>query len=279
MAYRRVLTVQDISCIGQCSMTVALPILSACGHETCILPSAVLSTHTGGFGPVYFKDMTDALPGILDHWQEQEFTFDAVYTGYLGNAEDIKHVKRIFDTMLAPGGARVVDPAMADHGKLYSGFDMEYAHAMKELCTVADVILPNVTEACLLTDTPYQADLNKKFVAALLEKLERIAPNIVLTGIGYRQEETGVVVSQMGNRWHYVQKKIFQSFHGTGDVFASAFLGAWQQGKNMNEAARIAADYTAKCIEKTWKEPAHWYGIKFEASLQELMNAVFSEEM
>lgn len=275
MAYHRILTVQDISCLGQCSITVALPILSACGHETCILPSAVLSTHTGGFGMPHIKDLTEDFSGILDHWQDQKFTFDAVYTGYLGNVKHMQHVKRIFDTMLVPGGVRIVDPAMGDHGKLYTGFDMEYATAMRDLCASADVILPNVTEACFMTGTPYRQELDEEYVSDLMEKLEKIAPNVVLTGIGYKSNETGVLVSQSGKRWHYVHKKIPKSFHGTGDVFASAFVGAWQQGKTMTDAVAIAADYTAKCIERTWKEPAHWYGVKFEEVLPELIKSLF----
>ena len=279
MDYKRILTVQDVSCIGQCSMTVALPIISACGHETCILPSAVLSTHTGGFGPVHFKNLAEDFSGILGHWQEQKLTFDAVYTGYLGSVTHIQLVKRIFETMVIPNGVRIVDPAMADNGKLYSGFDTGYAAAMKELCAAADVILPNITEACLLTDTPYQEEIDEQFIAELLEKLEKICAVVVLTGVGYHPEETGVVVAQNGRRWHYAQKKIPKSFHGTGDVFAAAFVGAWQQGKTMEEAVRIAADYTALCIEKTWKEPAHWYGVKFETALPKLIRELFPEEM
>lgn len=279
MAYRRILTVQDISCVGQCSITVALPILSACGHETCILPSAVLSTHTGGFGPAHIKDLTEDFAGILEHWQDQKFTFDAIYTGYLGNTEHMQYVKRIFDTMLIPGGMRIVDPAMGDHGKLYTGFDMNYALAMRDLCASADVILPNVTEACMMTGTPYRQELDEEYVSQLMEKLENICPNVVLTGIGYGCSETGVLVSQNGRRWHYVHEKIPKSFHGTGDVFASAFVGTWQQGKSLVDAVKIAADFTAMCIEKTWKEPAHWYGVKFEQVLPELIKTLFPARM
>lgn len=274
MAYSRILTVQDISCIGQCSMTVALPILSACGHETCILPSGVLSTHTGGFGMPHIRDLTGDFSGILEHWQEQKITFDAVYTGYLGNTAHMAYVRQIFDTMLAPGGKRIVDPAMGDHGRLYTGFNMEYAMAMRELCASADVILPNVTEACLMTGTPYRNDLDEEYVAGLMDKLEKICPNVVLTGIGYGQDETGVLVSRNGRRRHYAQKKIPKSFHGTGDVFASAFVGAWQQEKTLEDAVKIAADFTAVCIEKTWKDPAHWYGVKFETALPELIRSL-----
>ena len=275
MPYQRILTVQDISCLGQCSITVALPILSACGHETCILPSAVLSTHTGGFGMPHIKDLTDDFDEIIKHWRELNFAFNAVYTGYLGNKKHMEYVKEIFNTMLVSGGMKIVDPAMGDHGKLYTGFDMDYALAMKNLCTCADVILPNVTEACFMTDTPYREELDEEYVSALMGKLEHICPNVVLTGIGYTPGETGVLVSGAGERWHYSQKKIPGIFHGTGDVFASAFVGSWLQGKPMEEAVKIAADFTAKCIEKTWNEPAHWYGVKFETVLTDLIKSLF----
>jgi len=145
MSYKRVLTIQDISCVGQCSLTVALPILSACGLETCILPSAVLSTHTYNFKGFTFRDLTDDIPEIQKHWQKENISFDAVYTGYLGSTKQIAYVKNILETMVADGGRTIVDPAMADNGKLYPGFDGEYAAAMAELCAVADVILPNVS--------------------------------------------------------------------------------------------------------------------------------------
>lgn len=275
MDYHRILTVQDISCLGQCSITVALPILSACGHETCILPSAVLSTHTGGFGMPHIKDLTEDFSGILNHWHEKKFVFDAVYTGYLGNTKHMEYVKEIFDTMVTPSGMRIVDPAMGDHGVLYTGFDLAYALAMRDLCAKADVILPNVTEACFMTGTPYQQELDEAYVSDLMDKLEAICPNVVLTGIGYAEKETGVLVSRGGQRWHYIHEKIPQSFHGTGDVFASVFVGAWQQRKTLEEAVKIAADFTARCIEKTWKEPAHWYGVKFESVLPELIKTLF----
>lgn len=271
MAYCRILTVQDISCLGQCSATVALPVLSACGHETCILPSALLSTHTGGFGPVHKLDLTENFEDILAHWRNNQITFDAIYTGYLGSIDQIAWVKEIFKTMAAPQGARIVDPAMADNGKLYSGFSDEYVAQMKSLCAEADVLIPNVTEACLLTDIPYSSEPDEKFVADLLKKLSKLCSCVILTGVGYKPGETGVEVYRDGKKWHYAQKKIPKSYHGTGDIFASAFVGAWLQGKTIEDAVKIAADYTACCIQKTWESPAHWYGVKFEAALPELI--------
>ena len=154
--YKKILTIQDISCVGQCSLTVALPILSACGLETCVLPSAVLSTHTAGFTGFTFRDLTDDMPAIRQHWMQEGIRFDAIYTGYLGSTKQISYVADIFDTTADENCIKVVDPAMADNGKLYPGFHAAFVEAMKKLCGKADILLPNITEACFLTDTPYQ---------------------------------------------------------------------------------------------------------------------------
>ena len=153
MSYPKILTIQDISCVGQCSLTVALPILSAAGLETCILPSAVLSTHTAGFTGFTVRDLTEDIPAIAAHWKKENIAFDAVYTGYLGSTEQIAYVKEIFASLLKEGGLTIVDPAMADNGALYPAFDKAYVDAMKTLAFTADIILPNITEACFLTDT------------------------------------------------------------------------------------------------------------------------------
>ena len=272
MAYHRVLTIQDISCVGQCSMTVALPILSACGVETCILPSAVLSTHTGGFKGFTFRDLTEDLPPIAEHWKQEGICFDAIYTGYLGSTKQIGYVKKILATMTAPGGITVVDPAMADNGKLYTGFDEAYVAAMRELCAQADIIIPNITEACMLTDTPYATEFDDAWLRTLLQKLEAMGAGcVVLTGVGEAPGQTGVAIWEHGKLWRYSHDKVAKSYHGTGDIYASAFVGACMQGKSKEEAAVIAANYTALCIQKTYDDPAHWYGVKFETALPELI--------
>ena len=195
MSYKKILTIQDISCVGQCSLTVALPILSACGMETCILPSAVLSTHTGGFSGFTFRDLTDDMPAIQAHWQKEGIKFSAIYTGYLGSLKQIDYVKDILQTMGAENCVRVVDPAMADNGKLYSIFDMEYVEAMKGLCGMADILLPNITEACFLTGTQYKEVYDEAYVATLVEKLLALgAKTVVLTGVSYAEGKTGVLV-------------------------------------------------------------------------------------
>ncbi len=269
MAYKRILTIQDISCVGQCSMTVALPFLSACGHETCILPTALLSTHTGGFGKPAVVHFDDVLDDMWRHWQRSGITFDAVLVGYLGSVAAVEATERILDTMLAPGGISIVDPAMADHGKFYSGFDEAYAQAMGRLCRQADVILPNITEAAMLAGKPYRELLTEAYVEDLLDGLKH--PCVILTGVGYGAGETGIAIRDRESQFHYAHPRIGKSYHGTGDMFAACFTGALMQGKELQEAVKIAADFVCSSIARTESSPAHWYGIKFESALPDLI--------
>lgn len=269
MAYKRILTIQDISCLGQCSMTVALPILSACGHEVCILPSAVLSTHTGGFGKPEVTRLTDSMEAIWRHWQRETITFDAIYVGYLGSVEAIAAASQIMDELLAPGGKIIVDPAMADHGKRYSGLDAAYAEEMAKLCLRADVMLPNITEASMMTGLPYCDDFDEAYIRELLKNLG--GKDVVLTGACFEPGKTGAAIRSGGEVSYYFHDRVAQSFHGTGDIFASAFTGAWLQEKTLARSVQIAADYTCKCIQNTFENPAHWYGVKFETALPDLI--------
>ena len=273
MAYKKILTIQDISCVGQCSLTVALPILSACGLETCILPSAVLSTHTAGFSGFTFRDLTDDMPGIQAHWQKENIKFKAIYTGYLGSVKQVGYVQNILDTMGTDDCVRIVDPAMADNGKLYSIFNDEYVAAMRELCKSADILIPNITEACFLADMEYREIYDESYIKALLAKLVKLgAKTVVLTGVGYAPDKTGVIVYENGAVRYYEHDKVSKGCHGTGDVYASAFTGALLNDKDIFEAAKIAADYTVKCIINTQDDADHWYGAKFETALRDLMD-------
>lgn len=275
MIYKKLLTIQDISCVGQCSLTVALPILSACGFETAILPSAVLSTHTAGFSGYTFRDLTDDMPKISEHWKKENISFDCVYTGYLGSAQQVDYVKDIFSSLLHKNGVTVVDPAMADNGKLYPAFDSAFVESMKKLAFCADIIVPNITEACFLTGTEFSETYSETYIRDLIKKLhDSGSGRIVLTGVSYKPETTGVVVSENGKFSYYEHKKISKGCHGTGDVYASAFVGAYMNGKSLYDAAKIAADYTVKCIENTQDDASHWYGVKFEPVLPYLIQSV-----
>lgn len=274
--YRRILTVQDISCVGQCSLTVALPILSACGLETCVLPTALLSTHTGGFGKPAVVHFDGALTDILHHWKENGITFDAVLIGYLGSLTAIEAAGRIADEMLAPEGVFIVDPAMADHGKLYSGFDENYARAIGALAQKADIILPNVTEAAMLSGLPYQEDMNKDYVNSVLDNLHH--PCTVLTGVDFGEGHTGAVLREGTVQRAYCHRRVGKGCHGTGDIFAAVFTGALMQGKSRFDAVKIAADFTCRCVETTLNNPAHWYGVRFEPLLGELTRTLGQQE-
>ncbi len=300
MNYKKILTIQDISCVGQCSLTVALPILSACGVETAILPSAVLSTHTA-FSSFTFNDLTDDMPVIEKAWIEQGIKFDGLYTGYLGSVRQMDIVKSIKNSCLNEGAPLIVDPAMADNGKLYVGFDDKFVEAMRGLVAQADICLPNITEACLLTGTPYTAEYDEDFLLEILEKLSGICSGtIVMTGAcpeGISLKNTkafvslspelkinnvdisgapisGAAIYGHGKLEYYLHPKRPNSCHGTGDVFASAFSGAIMNGHDTLNAAKIAADYVLGCIDDTAKLDNHWYGAAFEPGLGRLAQAV-----
>ncbi len=275
MSYPKILTIQDISCVGQCSLTVALPIISACGVETCVLPSAVLSTHTGGFTGFTFRDLTEDMPSIKDHWIKEGIKFDAIYTGYLGSTKQIDYVADIFGAVASENCAKVVDPAMADNGKLYVGFDASFVEAMKSLCGKADYILPNITEACFLTGIEYRTEYDRAYIDTLLEKLSALGcKNIIFTGISYNPDTTGVVIYENGQYAYYEHTLLPNSCHGTGDIYASAFVGALVRGKTAYESAKIAADYTVECIKATAEAKNHWYGAAFEPVLGKLLEAI-----
>ncbi len=272
MDYKRILTIQDISCFGQCSLTVALPILSACGVETVIIPSAVLSTHTGGFTGFTFRDLTDDIPSIAAHWKKEGIDFDAIYTGYLGSIRQIDMVTDIFNTLSRPNCIKIVDPAMADNGKLYYGFDQEYASAMARLCAAADIVVPNITEACFMTGVEYRENYDEAYINDVLDALEKAGmKNVILTGIGYDEATTGVVVKTGNKVEYYSHRRLPVGSHGTGDVFASAFSGALLRGKSEYDAARVAANYTLRCIENTVGDDNHKYGVKFETAIPYLL--------
>lgn len=272
MAYKRVLTIQDISCVGQCSLTVALPVISACGIETSVLPSAVLSTHTCGFTGFTFRDLTNDMPAICDHWKKEGIVFDGIYTGYLGSAKQIEYVKEIINSTASSDCLVVVDPAMADNGKLYPAFDMAFVEEMKKLCSNADYLLPNITEACFLTGMEYKTEYDKAYIEELISKLIALgAKNVVLTGVSYEKGYTGVVVFENGKEEYYKHLQIAGGIHGTGDIYASAFVGARLRGKSAYEAAKIAADYVVECIKESKNDPDHTYGARFEPVLGKLI--------
>ncbi len=272
-SFKRLLTIQDISCVGQCSLTVALPIISACGVETSILPSAVLSTHTGGFKGFTFRDLTDDMPAIEEHWNKEKITFCAMYTGYLGSARQIEYVKHIAKTTLEDGAALIVDPAMADFGKLYTGFDLAFVEEMKKLAAVSDILIPNITEASYLTGLPYRESYDEAYIRDICSALLALGTKkVVITGVSFEDGYTGVYATDGKTSSYYKHKKLPGAFHGTGDVFASAFCGALVRGKSIDRCSQIAADFVVASIEATVPHKDHPYGVCFEQAIPKLIS-------
>jgi len=271
---KRIITIQDISCVGKCSLTVALPIISAMGVEASILPTAVLSTHTM-FSNFTCKDLTDQIKPIANHWKQENIKFDAVYTGYLGSFEQIDLMKEFFEEFKTESNILFVDPAMADNGKLYPAFDEAFAKHMGTLCGKADIIVPNITEAAFMTDTEYRTNYDEAYVKDLLQKLCKLGAKIsVLTGVGFEEGKTGVMGydSQTHEYYYYSHDKLPISYHGTGDIFSSTYVGAMMNGLDWKEAMQIAADYTAECIRLTLEDPSKpWYGVNFEQAIPYLL--------
>lgn len=269
---KRILTIQDASCVGQCSLTVALPIISACGIETAVLPSALLSTHTAGFTDFTVLDLTPEFPKIIEHWEKERLTFDGVYTGYV-LASQIDYIIEICKKL--NNGAKIIDPVMADHGSFYYGFDKEFAEKMCNLCYGADVILPNLTEAAFLMEEDcVLAGYDKQYIETLCTKLvKKLNVNtVVLTGVSFREDEIGVCVYENSKTEYYFTEKIKRNFHGTGDIYSSAFVSGYVLGKSALEAASIAADYTVEAMKLTMPyQEEHSYGVFFEEAIPILL--------
>ncbi|MEG1528642.1 MAG: pyridoxamine kinase [Clostridia bacterium] len=271
---KKILTIQDISCIGQCSLTVALPIISACGVECCIMPTAVLSTHTYKFNNYTFLDLTNEMSKIAKHWQEQNFSFDSIYTGYIGSVEQIG----IIDKMFADFGKDakiVIDPVMADGGVLYTGFTPAFVKEMAKLIKKADIIVPNLTEASFLLDIPYvEKGYDRRYIENLCRSFTKLTnADVVLTGVSFEEDKLGVCVYNHAKDcvYYYFQNKIDIAMHGTGDVYASCLVGSLMRGKSLNESASIAVDYTVECIKQTIPDKSHWYGVEFEKAMPYLV--------
>lgn len=274
---KRILTIQDISCLGKCSCTVALPILSSMGIETVILPTAVLSTHTM-FKNFTCKDLSDQLEPITSHWKSEDVKFDAIYTGYLGTIDEINEVKHIIDMFKTDETMVFIDPAMADNGRLYPAFDQHYADVNATLLSYSDVTDPNITEACFMTGMEYKEEYDEDYVKELLRRLAKTgAKTVILTGVSLAEGRTGVMGldTKTGEFFKYQNDRIDKSYHGTGDVFSSVLAGAITLGKDFSTSVKIACDYTRDTIAETLKDPKEpWYGVDFEATIPELIKMI-----
>lgn len=280
----RIVTIQDISCMGKCSLTVALPLISAMGVECSVIPTAVLSTHTA-FEGFTFRDLTDDIQKTADHWKQNQIHFDAILTGYLGSINQIDIVSRFIDDFGDKGALTIIDPCMADNGKLYTGFTPDFVKAMTELCGKANIITPNLTEAHFMLNLPYNdKDYDEKFIKDIAIKLSDLgAQKVILKGIEFSEEQKSVkgtkekigilCYDSLSEKFSwYFHKKMPQNFHGTGDIFASVLTGGIMRGLPLENAASLAADFVAASIKATLSHPDYnWYGVDFESCIPYLL--------
>lgn len=272
---KRALAIHDISCIGKCSLTVALPVISAAGIETAVLPTSILSTHTGGFDGYTFRDLTDEINPIADHWGSLNIQFDAIYTGYLGSQEQISLVVSLFDRFASNNTLILVDPVMADNGKLYPGFNESFPSDMAQLCKRANVIVPNITEAVLMLGEEYiEGPYTREYIEGLLERLGKaFGGKIVLTGVNFDSNQLGAAGydTETGEISYAMSDVVPGYYHGTGDVFGSGLLSALLSSYSLSAAIQVAVDFTVSAIKLTDADREPRYGVRFEAALPGLM--------
>ncbi|MEI3434523.1 MAG: pyridoxamine kinase [Clostridia bacterium] len=274
---KRIVTIQDISCVGKCSLTVALPIISAMGIETAVIPTAVLSTHTA-FKNFTYRDLTGDLPKIAKHWKQEKFNFDGIYTGYLGSIEQIDILKEFFKQFKTPDNFIFIDPVMADNGKLYAGFDANFVKEMKKLCKMADIIVPNLTEASYMLEKEYKEIYSEQEIKDILIELSNLGPKyVVLTGVSFKDNKLGVMSynKETNEFFTYFKEKIPAKYHGTGDIFASTLVGAITNNNTLEEGLKIAVDYVWETINDTYKtNKKDAYGVNFETKIPYLINRI-----
>ncbi len=267
---KRIMTIQDVCSVGKCSLTVALPIISAAGVEASVLPTAVLSTHTM-FSKYTFCDLTDEIQKISDTLDELEIGFDAVYTGYLGSFRQLGLVSDFIDRFKTESTTVLIDPVMADNGKLYAGFTPEFAAEMTGLVSKADLVIPNLTEVSFMLGIPYRETYDEEYVRDVLRRLTALGcPTAAITGISFEEDKIGVYYydSRCDKYFYYCNEKLPVSYHGTGDIFASATLGGLMRGLSPEDALTLAVDFTLECMKRTVADPdRRFYGVNFEEAL------------
>lgn len=276
---KRTAAIHDISCAGRCSLTVALPIISAAGIETSIIPTAVLSTHTGGFEDYTYRDLTDDMLPIAEHWAKTGIHFDAVYSGFLGSIRQVEIVLKMIDLLKSEDTLVIVDPVAADNGKLYTGFDMSFPAEMKKLCAGADIIVPNITEAVFLLGEEYrEGPYTVEYINSLLVRLADIGPSkIILTGVSFDEKNIGAACydSDTGKSDFIFRERIEGFYPGTGDVFASVLTASLLSDLSVSESVETAIDFTVSGIKRTrdaGTDPR--FGILFESDLSGLADKI-----
>jgi len=273
---KRIAAIHDISCFGRCSLTVALPIISAAGIEVSVIPTALLSTHTGGIAGYTYRDLSDDMLAIMNHWQSLHLQFDAVYTGFLGSTKQLDIVSKIFDLFATQGQLIIVDPVMADNGLLYKSFPDTFPQGMRKLCQKADIIIPNITEAVFLLGEPYQkGPYTELYIDQVLKRLAALGPKqIVITGVHFNDKTIGAAsYDAASKKVEYAFSKLVEGYYpGTGDVFGSVLVGSLLNGCELSKAVRNAVDFTAASIMRTnTAGNDRRFGVHFEAELPKLI--------
>ena len=275
---KRIAVIQDLSCVGRCSLAVAMSVLPVMGVETAVLPTAILSSHTA-FDGFTFLDFTPEAEKIMAEWQRLQLRFDAIYIGYLGSLQLIDLASRFISAFRSEGAQVILDPAFGDHGRLYTGFDEAYVQGMQALCRQADIILPNVTEICFLTGLPYAED--ESLTPQLAGHAEKLIggrlKNVLITSCRFPEEQTGLLCVGE-DAFSYPHRQLTLACHGSGDLFASVFAGMMLRRQDIRSAACTAADFTFDCIAHSMECADHrWYGVDYEAMLPELARRLNTE--
>lgn len=275
---KRILMVQDLSFVGRCSALTAIPVVSAAGIECCFVPSMLLTTHTG-FSGATVQSAVDITKSAAKQYKQLGLRFDAFYTGYLGNGEQLKQTERLIDDLAANGAAVIVDPAFADNGRLYGGYDDEYPALMASFCAKADIIIPNLTEAELMLGVPHRQAYDQAYVKELLMRLcESGAKSAVITGLRFEKDKMAIMGfnGETGDTFCHSNPYAAANFYGTGDLFASVLVSAFVKGNRLEKSAVIAADFTAKCAgDGAANENTDFrFGVRFEHRLRELIDTI-----
>lgn len=274
---KTIAAVHDISCYGRCSMQAVWPVLSHYGHLVCPLPTALLSTHTGGFDHFTFLDLSSEMENILDSWRGEDIRFDAVYSGFLGSARQIGTVLSLIGSQ--SGALVLVDPVMGDNGEIYKTYTSEMCELMHRLCARADIITPNLTEACLLADMDYGDVCAAENYREVLDKLKKLCPRPSVTGCdvadGKGTRSAVFYTDGNGKDKVYSTEKIGGAFHGAGDVYASALVGCLARGVREDDAVKLAADFTKNSIAQTKKDGTEArYGLNSESCMYAFLRAL-----
>lgn len=269
---KRIAVINDVTGFGRCSVAVALPIISAMKIQCCPLPTAILSAHTA-FPNFFLKDFTPYMEQYMEHWKSQHLEFEGITTGFLSSKEQISQVIHFFELFKSEKNLVLVDPVMGDYGKLYTSYTEEMCNEMKKIVPYADILTPNLTEACRLLDIPYhEADLSDSGLLDICERLSHMGPDkIVITGLQCENKITNFLYEKGKEPEKIVVDKIGKDRSGTGDVFTSVVFADIINGNDFHSAVQKAVDFINKSIQFTEElDTPEYYGLCFEEFLTEL---------